>query len=343
MLMDTVRALCPLFGPSGLEDEVRAFICREAEPYADEMTVSPNGTLIVFKKGRKTPKRRVLLAAHMDEVGVIVTSIMESGFLRFAFIGGMDRRVVLGKRVFLGPDRIPGIIGMKPIHLTDKDERKRIPKVRDLYIDIGAKDRAAAEALVEEGTFGCFDPEITDLQNGFLRAKALDDRVGCAILLETLKEELPVDTWFAFTVQEEIGSKGAFGAAFRVEPDVALILEGTSAADTPDRDGADRVCVPLHGPVLSMMDKGSISDPGLFRLLRDLAEERNIPWQIKTRLAGTTDARAMQTNLNGCKVAGISAPLRYIHSPSCVGNVKDFEAMKVLVGAFLDRMEDYHG
>lgn len=343
MLIDTVKTLCPLFGPSGLEDEVRDYLFREAEPYADRMIVTPNGTLLVFRKGRRTPDRPILLAAHMDEVGVIVTSITDSGFLRFAFIGGMDPRVVLGKKVFLGPDRIPGIIGMKPIHLTDKDERKRIPKVRDLYLDIGAQDRAAAEALVEEGTFGCFDPEITDLQNGFLRAKALDDRVGCAVLLETLKEELPVDTWFAFTVQEEIGSKGAYGAAFLVDPGVAVILEGTSAADLPDREGAERVCVPCKGPVLSMIDKGSIYDPGLFRLLGRLADERSIPWQIKTKLAGTTDARAMQTNLQGCKVAGISAPLRYIHSPSCVGNVKDFEAMKVLVGAFLERMEDYHG
>ena len=343
MLMDTVKALCPLFGPSGMEDEVRDYIRREAEPYPDKLIVTPNGTLLVFKKGRKAAKCCILLAAHVDEVGVIVTSVTDAGFLRFAFVGGMDRRVVLGKKVFLGPNRIPGIIGMKPIHLTDSSERERIPKVRDLYIDIGAKDRAEAETLVEEGTFGCFAPEITELQNGFLRAKALDDRVGCAVLLETLKEELPADTWFAFTVQEEIGSKGAFGAAFHVKPDVALVLEGTSAADTPGRDGADCVCMPCHGPVLSMMDKGSIYDPGLFRMLQKLAEERGIPWQIKTRIAGTTDAHAMQTNLSGCKVAGISVPLRYIHSPSCVGNVSDIEAVKTLTAAFLEKMEDYDG
>ena len=343
MLFDTLKELCALFGPSGCEDEVRAYIRREAEPYADEIIESRHGDLMILKHGKTQIKHTVMLAAHMDEVGVIVRSVTEDGFLRFAFVGGVDRRVALGRKVFLGDNRIPGIIGMKPIHLTTQEERKSLPKVKDLYIDIGASSREEAEALVEPGDYGCFAPGMTELQNGLVRSKAIDDRIGCAILLETLKQDLPVDTWFAFTVQEEIGSRGAFAAAFAVKPDVAVILEGTSAADHPQSQGTQRVCATGEGPVLSMMDRGAIYDRGLFDLLRGIAEEKGTGWQIKTRVVGSTDARAFQQSLGGCKAAGISAPVRYIHSPSCVGSIKDFEAMKVLVDAFLEKMEDYHG
>ena len=343
MLFDTLKELCALFGPSGCEDEVRAYIRREAEPYADEIIESRHGDLMILKHGKTQIKHTVMLAAHMDEVGVIVRSVTEDGFLRFAFVGGVDRRVALGRKVFLGDSRIPGIIGMKPIHLTTQEERKSLPKVKDLYIDIGASSREEAEALVEPGDYGCFAPGMTELQNGLVRSKAIDDRIGCAIMLELICEDLPVDTWFAFTVQEEIGSRGAFGAAFTVNPEIAMVLEGTSAADVLGRENDARVCVPLNGPVLSLVDKGSVYDRDLFRLLRSLADEKGTGWQVKTRLAGTTDARAFQRTLGGCRVCGVSAPVRYIHSPSCVGNVRDFEAMKVLVRAFLEKMEDYDG
>ena len=343
MLLDTLKDLCALFGPSGCEDEVRDYIRREAEPYADEIIVSRHGDLIILKRGAKQLRHTVLLAAHMDEVGLIVKSIDDDGFLKFAFVGGVDRRVALGKKVLIGEKRIPAIIGMKPVHLTTKEERESIPKAKDLYIDIGAASKKEAEALVEEGDYGCFDPGFTRLQNGLVRSKAIDDRIGCAILLETLKQDLPIDVWFAFTVQEEIGSRGAFAAAFAVKPDVAVILEGTSAADAPQSEGTKRVCATGQGPVLSMMDRGAIYDPGLFRMLRELAEEKGTGWQIKTRVVGSTDARVFQRSLGGCRVAGISAPVRYIHSPSCVGSTTDFEAMKTLLDAFLEKMEDYHG
>ena len=343
MLMDTLKDLCACFGPSGLEDEVRDYIRVQAEPEADRILETPQGSLLVFKKGREKPKFTVMVTAHMDEVGVIVREIDSDGFLKFACVGGIDQRVLPGKRVFLGERRVPGVIGMKPIHLTTREERKSVPKVKDLYIDIGARSKTEAEAMIEEGDYGCFDPKFTELQNGFVRSKAIDDRLGCALMLETLKQELPVDTWFAFTVQEEIGSKGAFGAAFSVHPDVILVLEATSAADAPPAKGAEQVCAPCKGPVLSLIDKGTVYDAGLFDLLRGIAEEKRIGWQIKTKMVGSTDAKAAVATLGGCRAAGISAPVRYIHSPSCVGNVRDFEAMKVILEAFLEKMEDYHG
>lgn len=339
MLSDTVKTLCALFGPSGCEDEVRDYLRKEAEPFADEITEDTAGNLLVFKKGRKQPRRTVMLAAHMDEVGVIVNDISADGFLGFDFVGGVDRRVVIGKKVYLGENRIPGIIGMKPIHLTTKDERETVPKTKNLYIDIGAEDKAAAEALVEIGTYGCFGGDCTELSGGFVRMKAIDDRVGCAILLETLKQELPVDTWFAFTVQEEVGCRGAFGAAFRIKPQIALVVEGTTAADSPQSEGAAKVCVPGQGPVIPFMDGATIYDRKVFCLLRDLAEEKGIRWQTKTRIAGGTDAQAIRRTAGGCRVGAVSAAVRYIHSPSSVANVNDFDAMKALVDAFLEKME----
>ena len=343
MLMDTLRALCPLFGPSGYEDPVRDYILQQAEPYADRVEITPAGALLVHKKGRAKPKHRVVLAAHMDEVALLIKSIDEDGFLKFSTVGGIDRRVLPGKQVFIGDKRIPGVIGMKPIHLTEDDELEKVPDTDDLYIDIGADKQEEAEKLTERGDYACFDPEFLELENGFVCSKAIDDRIGCAVMLELIKEELPVDTWFAFTVQEEIGSRGAFGAAFTLNPESALVLEGTSAADVLGREKDAQICAPLKGPVLSLVDKGSVYDRELFRLLCQLADETGTGWQVKTRLAGSTDARAFQKTQGGCRVCGVSAPIRYIHSPSNVGNVKDFEAMKVLVHAFLEKMEDYDG
>ena len=343
MLLDTLRALCPLFGPSGYEDPVRDFLMEQARPFADQIRVTTNGTLLIFKKGRVKPKRRIMLAAHMDEVALILKSVDDDGFLRFRCVGGIDRRVLPGKTVLVGEHRIPGVIGMKPIHLTTEEEREKVPETKELYIDIGAEKKEDAERLVQAGDYISFDPAFLELENGFVCSKAIDDRIGCGIMLELIREELPVDCWFAFTVQEEIGSRGAFGAAFAIEPEIAMVLEGTSAADVLGREDDAQICAPLKGPVLSLMDKGSIYDLGLFRLLQSLAEENGIAWQVKTRLAGTTDAKAFQRTKGGCRVCGVSAPVRYIHSPSCVGNTKDFEAMKTLVRAFLERMEDYDG
>ena len=338
-LIETVKTLCRLSGPSGWEDAVRDYIRAEAAPYADELIVDPLGCVLVFRKGRRAPAKPVLLAAHMDEVGVVVKGIEDDGCLRFAFLGGVDRRVVIGKRVWLGKNRVPGVIGMKPIHLTTAEERKALPKLKDLYIDIGAKDGDEARTLVGLGDFGVFDDRVLALQNDMLRVKAIDDRVGCAILLELLKEEQPVDTWFAFTVQEEVGCRGAFGTAFRLEPGTAIVIEGTPAADGPTSVGAQKVCMPGHGPVVAFQDGGTIYDRGLFERITRLADANGIPWQTKTRIAGGTDAQAIQRSRAGCRVGAISAAVRYIHSPSSVGCTRDFEQMAALLRLLLADME----
>lgn len=328
--------LCRLNGVSGDEDVVREYICQKVAPYADSMRTDAMGNLIVFKKGKKSTGKKLLIAAHMDEVGLIVTHVTDDGFLKFDFVGGIDRRVAIGKPVRLGSDAVPGIIGLKAIHLLKRDEMKKTPKTDALYIDIGAKNKEEALKLVQPGTYGSFVGDPEEFGDGMLKAKAIDDRAGCAIMLDLIRQELPMDVTFAFTVQEEVGTRGAFGAAFSVTPEIGLVLETTTAANLPDVEPHRQVCTPGKGPVISYMDGGTIYDRTLFEKLRDLAEANDIPWQTKEYIAGGNDARTIQRTKSGVRVAAISAAVRYLHAPASVGSVKDFEYMKQLVALFLD-------
>lgn len=328
--------LCRLNGVSGDEDRVREYLIKKAAPYADSMRTDATGNLIVFKKGKKSTGTKLLIAAHMDEVGLIVTRITEDGFLKFDFVGGVDRRVAIGKPVVLGENNVPGIIGLKAIHLVKRDEMKKTPKTDALYIDIGAKNKEEALALVQPGTYGSFVGEPEEFGNGLLKSKAIDDRVGCAIMLSLLRQELPLDVTFAFTAQEEVGTRGAFGAAFSVTPEIALVLETTTAADLPDVEDHRKVCAPGAGPVISYMDGATIYDRALFEKLRDLAEENKIPWQTKEYIAGGNDARTIQRTKSGVRVAAMSAAVRYLHAPASVGSMADFENMERLTMLFLN-------
>jgi endoglucanase len=328
--------LCRLSGVSGDEDRVREYIREKAAPYADSMRTDALGNLIVFKKGAKSTGNKLLIAAHMDEVGLIVTRITDDGFLKFDFVGGVDRRVAIGKSVVVGENNIPGIIGLKAIHLVKRDEMRKTPKTDALYIDIGAKNKEEALKLVQPGTYGCFVGDPEEFGDGLLKAKAIDDRVGCAIMLSLLKKDLPMDVTFAFTVQEEVGTRGAFGAAFSVTPEIGLVLETTTAANLPDVEPHRQVCAPGKGPVISYMDGATIYDRPLFEKLRDLAEANDIPWQTKEYIAGGNDARTIQRTKSGVRVAAMSAAVRYLHAPTSVGSMADFENMERLVMLFLN-------
>lgn len=337
-MLEMLKTLCALPGVSGFEDPVRDYILQQAKPYADEITVDAMGNLILFKKGKKTTGNKLMLCAHMDEVGLMITSVTDEGYLKFDFVGGVDRRVSIGKRVLVGEKAIPGIIGIKAYHLVSREEEKTVPKTDSLYIDIGAKDKESAEKLVNLGDYAVFDSDWVEFGNGMVKAKALDDRVGCAIMLALLKEELPMDVTFAFTVQEEVGTRGAFGAAFRVTPQIALVLETTTAADIPSSQEHQQVCSPGKGPVVPFMDGGTIYDRGLFETLRKLAVDNHIPWQTKHYVAGGTDARAVQRTKEGVRTAGMAAAVRYLHAPSSVGCIKDFEDMLALTRLFVAQL-----
>ncbi|MCC8357612.1 MAG: M42 family metallopeptidase [Oscillospiraceae bacterium] len=338
MMLDTMETLCCLDGVSGSEDEVRDYILERAMPFADEIRTDPMGNLMIFKKGAAVPSRRVMLCAHMDEVGLMVTGITDEGYLHFDACGGIDRRVLIGKRVFVGAMRTKGVVGSKAIHLTTAEQRKTLPKLSDMYIDIGAPDKTAAEALVSLGDTVAFDDAVIRFGDGFIKTKAIDDRVGCATMLELIESQLPCDCWFAFTVQEEVGCRGAMIAARSIEPETALILETTTAADIPGVEGAARVCCLGQGVVIPFMDKGTIYDKTLYATLGRLAEENNIPWQTKTRIAGGTDAGAVQRSGRGVQVAALSVPVRNIHSSASVAKISECEDQYRLARLFLQEM-----
>lgn len=333
-LTELLSELTLLGGVSGVENEVRAYIEEKAQPYADSIRTDAMGNLIVFKKGkRRTPK--LMISAHMDEIGLIVTKVTDEGYLKVAPVGGIDIRVVFGRKVYVGPNEIPGVLGLKAIHLTTQEERTKIPKWSDLYVDIGVSSKDDALELVSLGDVCVFDSDYVRIGTNEIKAKAIDDRFGCAVMLRLLEEKLPVDTCFVFTVQEEVGTRGAFGAAFSVKPDLALVLEGTTSADFAGVPDPKKVTYLGAGPVIGFMDAGTIYDRGLFEQIRDLAISKNIPWQIKGRIAGGTDASAIQRSREGVRVASISAPIRNIHSPNTVADLRDIENAYELARAFV--------
>ena len=334
-MRERLMTLCRLPGVSSREDAVRDYIRREAAPYASAIREDVLGNLIVFKKGAKETGDTLMLAAHMDEVGLMIRSVTDEGYLKFLTVGGIDRRVLIGKKVLVGDAGIPGIIGLKAYHLVGKEEEKRVPKLSEYYIDIGGESAEEVKALVRPGDVAVFDTEPVPFGDGLLMGKALDDRIGCGVLLELLTRPLPMDCTFVFTVQEEVGTRGAFGAAFSVRPEIALIVEGTTAADLPHLEPHQQVCRPGDGPVIPFMDGGTVYDRGLFELLRNLAEEQGIPWQTKRLIAGGTDASAIQTSGAGARVAGISAAVRYLHTPNSVASLEDYENMVKLAYEFV--------
>lgn len=335
-MIELMKELCALPGPSGCEDAVRAFVLKRVKPFADEIRTDAIGNVMVFRKGRKALDRPVVLCAHMDEVGVIIKKITEDGMLKFGFVGGVDPRVVIGRPVRFGD--VPGVIGIKAVHLTTAAERRTMPKTKNLYIDIGATSRAAAEKLVSLGDYGVFDSAVVEFGDGLIKAKAIDDRVGCAALLKLIEDEPPIDTWFCFTVQEETGLRGAASMAFALDPGFAMVLEGTTAADLAEVKGADAVCRVRGGVVLPFMDGATIYDAALFELLRDACTKRGIPWQTKTRVAGGTDAGRIHRSRAGVRVCAAAAPVRYIHSPSSVAAKADCEAVLAAARAFLEEL-----
>lgn len=335
-MLDLLKTLCSLPGPSGEEDKVREYIREQAESYADEILTDTMGNLMIFRNGKKSIDKTIMLAAHMDEVGFIVKHITDDGMLKFGFVGGVDPRVAIGRRVLFGETR--GVVGIKAVHLTRAAERRTMPKTDDLYIDIGATSRTIAEGKVSLGEYGVFDSGFVEFGDGFIKSKALDDRFGCAVLLTILREQPPVDTWFCFTVQEEVGTRGAATAAFRLKADLCLVVESTTAADLTDVPEHKRVCALRGGGVVPFMDRGTIYDAELFSLLRDAAHKRGIKWQTKHMIAGGTDAGRIHQSRTGVRVCAVALPTRYIHSPACVGSLEDMENVLTLSRAFLEEI-----
>lgn len=334
-----LKTLCETHGVSGDESRVRELLIEQVRPYADRITVDVMGNLIVYKKGVSAEKT-VMLCAHMDEVGLIISAVTDNGYLKFKTVGGIDARVLVGKRVVVGPNNVTGIISLKAIHLQTKDERTAAVKEKQLYIDIGAKDRADAERVVSLGDYAAFDTSFGDFGNGCWKAKAFDDRCGCAVLAQLVQEPCVYDTYFCFTVQEEVGCRGAQIAANRVGADVALVLESTTCSDVSGAPKHLEVTTLGGGAAFSTLDRGSYSDPALTKKLYAMAQAAGISVQYKRTTMGGNDARAVQTAAGGCKTCAVSVPCRYLHSPVSVVAKADVAAVEQTAKLFLTRIKE---
>lgn len=325
-----LKRLCKCDGISGDEGEVRELIIEEIKPYADRISIDNLGNLIVHKKGKNRAKSKLMLSAHMDEVGLMVIDITSDGYLKFDEVGGIDRRVLLGKSVTVGNNKINGVIGVKPIHLCKGEETGRIPELSEMYIDIGADSKEDALKNIKYGDSINFVSDFT-VTSDTITSKALDDRFGCLVLIELIRSDLEYDMDFAFVVQEEVGLRGAKVAAFTVDPEFALVIETTTAADIPEIDTNKQVCNLSDGAVISVMDRRTIYDKDMVALAFDCAEKSDIKAQYKRAVAGGNDAGIIHSSKSGVRTLAVSLPCRYLHSPNCVVNKQDCENMIELV------------
>lgn len=332
-----LKQLTEASGVSGNENEVRSLIIDEIKDYVDELMVDSLGNIIAHKKGNKSFKK-LMIAAHMDEVGLLVKDIDASGLLKFMPVGGIDKRILVSKTVKVGRDKIKGVIGAKPIHLQEKGESKKPIDLDGMYIDIGAKSKEDAEKSVSIGDYVVFDSSYQEFGDGLIKAKALDDRVGCALLIELIKEDKENDFYAVFTVMEELGLRGAGPAAYSVEPDTAIILEGTVCYELPELESHLTPTKLGEGPSISLMDRTTVYDSNLIEKIVALAEENNISYQYRKTSMGGNDSGKIHTSKAGCGTAALSVPCRYIHGPNSVMSKKDYshtyQLLKVVVSNF---------
>lgn len=339
MLLETLSNAA---GVSGAEGPVRDILLEAIRGKVDETRIDSLGNLIAVKRAAdpKTSGPRVMVAAHMDEVGVMIVHIESSGFLRFRPVGGIDPRVLLSKQVLIGEKSVPGVIGQKAVHLLKPSDRGHVVAVEQMFIDIGAKDRAEAESLVKLGDCGIFATRFASL-GGTAKGKALDDRAGCAILAELLAEApYPCEIVGVFTVQEEVGLRGAQVAAYAVEPDFALVLEGTVCDDSPKKVDVSPTTRLGAGPAISIADRSAITDRRLVDLAVSTAKAIGSPYQFKQPMVGGTDAGRIHLSRGGVPTTVLAVPCRYLHSPVSLLSLSDYEYTLKLAKATLARIDE---
>ena len=335
-------------GTSGFEDNIRDLLEIEIEPYVDTIRKDVIGNLIATKKGEGPS---VMLAAHMDEIGLMIKYIDDNGFLRFIGIGRWFDQTLLSQRVVVHGSKgsIPGVIGSKPPHLIKKNDRKKPVKLEDMFIDIGAKGREDAENLgIEIGTTVTIDREFVSLANGKVTSEAFDDRVGIVILIEIMKRlskhKIEANIYAVGTVQEKVGRKGAKTCTFGLAPNLALALDTTSPGDYPGISKIDSSLEIGKGPVITVSDaagRGLIAHPRVLKWLKETAAENKIPYQLGVGSSGTTDATSIHLKKGGIPTGRISIATRYAHSPVEVLDMADVEACILLVVKAIEKVGRY--
>ena len=331
-----LERLCNAVAVSGDEAEVRAIVLEEIRPHTDDIKIDALGNVLAIRHGQSRHRLRVMLAAHMDEVGFMLTANDGEGLFRFETIGSMDVRQLVGKRVWVGREHIPGVIGARPIHLTTSEDSIREIPLEALRIDIGTENE-----IVKPGERAAFATRFTRLGPS-LRAKALDDRLGVATLAELVRHAPPnIDLLAAFTTQEEIGHRGAIVAAYALNPDLAIVIDSTPAFDIPSHDGSENTGYNTKlgkGPALYIADSGTLSDPRLVRFLMETAGMNKIPFQLRQPGGGGTDAAAIQQARTGIPSISVSVPGRYAHTAMGLCRLEDWKNTLKLLHAALWRI-----
>jgi len=326
-----LEALANAFGPSGCEQDVRALLLEQIRGRVEDCRVDHLGNILAQQRGT-SDRLRVMVSAHMDEVGLMVTYAEDSGLLRFVTVGNIDVRVLPAKRVLVGRERTPGVIAVKPVHKTTAEERGRAFSIEQLAIDVGATTKAEAEKVAGRGDYAVFATRFQDL-GGTVTGKALDDRAGCAILVELVQRgPYPFTLCPVFSTMEEIGMRGARVAAFAMAPDVAFVLEGTVCDDSPKKRDESPTTEMGKGPVISVADRSVIADQRLVRHVVRVAAAAGIPLQIKQPGKGGTDAGAIHLARTGVPSLPVCVACRYIHSPVSMLSKRD-------LGQTVDLME----
>jgi len=326
-----LRELSDTFGVSGFEDEVRARIEELILPYVDEVSVDPLGNLIASRAGQD--ERTLMLDAHTDEIGFLVKWIDKDGFLRLAPIGGWDERIIPGHRVVIrtrSGERRHGVIGTSPPHILKLEQRKKPIPLEKLFVDVGAtSQQEAADMGLRIGDPLTIHYPFLELSDGYVTGKAFDDRAGCAVLIETAQRladiDLPMKTVFSFSFGEEVGLRGARTAAYRIEPDLALALEGTIGADTPGVDEESQPTRLGRGPAISVADRSIIVSPKVVAALEAAADAVSVPYQYKLPTYGGSDAGAIHLTRGGVLAGIVSVPCRFIHSPISTLRLNDYQ------------------
>jgi endoglucanase len=329
-----LERLCNSLAVSGDEGEVRKIVLEEIKPYADEVKVDALGSVLALKRGSGAKRLRVMLDAHMDEVGFMIVG-EDGGVYRFETVGHIDTRYLLGKQVIVGRGHLPGVIGARPIHLTDKDELKHAVEVDALRIDLGLEGKAKV------GDRAAFAVKFKRLGPSIL-SKSIDDRIGIAILIELLKHApANIDLCLSFSVQEEIGLRGAKVAGYYFDPDLAIAVDSTPARDLPSQNGEENQSYNTKlglGPAIYVANSSTIDDPRLVRFLEETAIKEKIPYQFRQPGGGGTNAGAIQKTRAGVPVVSVSVPHRYTHSPVSISRLDDWKNTLNLLHSALKRI-----
>ena len=348
--IELLELLCQKFGPTGCEGEVADAIIEQLEDNCDKIARDSFGNVyaVIYGSG-EGKKEKIMISSHMDEVGFMVRDITDGGHIKFSTLGGIDPRVLYGKQVVLGNEdkRICGVIAATAIHHKRREDRYSVTKLEDMYIDIGAADAEEAKKYADLGDFAVFNSDFVRFgsEGKFVKGKAIDDRAGCAVMIETIRKireeklDLPFDLYFCFTVREEVGRSGAKVAAERVKPSRAIILESTAIADIADVSPEKRVADVGEGGVISLMDRSTIYNADFVNFTLDTAKENGIKAQVKRYVSGGNDAGHIHKTGVGVKCVAISLATRYLHSPACVASVEDYESIRELVFAMLKNMK----